>query len=219
MINLSDKRKNPDTTFNTNEFWVKSLTSPADEKVIAELRSKLIQGLKPALRKYVDRELDAFVEDIAQDSVLKILDKLQSFRGESAFTTWALKIAVREGLSELRRKKWNDISLHDLNYNSDENNAEIRSPVFSSSDPHPDQLTHEHMVLEQVMEIIDHQLSEKQKTAVHALLVQGMSSTVVAERMGLSRNALYKLIFDGRMSIKKKLEEAGIDVSEILQDG
>lgn len=205
--------------FHTNKDWVEALSGYAEPDALQNLTSFITGGIVVSLSKYVDRELEQFAKDIAQDSILKILDKLHTFRGESAFTTWALKIAVREGLSELRRKKWKDISLNDLNYNSDEDNAEIRSPVFSSNEPQPDQITHEQMMLDRVMDIIDHQLSEKQKTAIHALLVQGMSSTVVAEKMGLSRNALYKLIFDGRMSIKKKLAESGIDISEILQDG
>lgn len=205
--------------FHTNKDWIEALSGYAEPDALQNLTSFITGGIVVSLSKYVDRELEQFAKDIAQDSILKILDKLHTFRGESAFTTWALKIAVREGLSELRRKKWKDISLNDLNYNSDEDNAEIRSPVFSSNEPQPDQITHEQMMLDRVMDIIDHQLSEKQKTAIHALLVQGMSSTVVAEKMGLSRNALYKLIFDGRMSIKKKLAESGIDISEILQDG
>lgn len=205
--------------FHTNKDWVEALSGDAEPKALQDLTSFLTGGLVVSLNKYVDRELEQFAKDIAQDSIIKILDKLHTFRGESAFTTWALKIAVREGLSELRRKKWKDISLNDLKYNSDDDNSEIRSPVFSSGEPLPDQTTHEQMVLAKVMDIIDHQLSEKQKTAIHALLVHGMSSTVVAEKMGLSRNALYKLIFDGRVSIKKKLEESGIDISEILQYG
>lgn len=205
--------------FHTNKDWIEALSGDAEPVALQALTSLLTRGLVVSLSKYVDRELEEFAKDIAQDSVIKIMYKLHTFRGESAFTTWALKIAVREGLSELRRKRWKDISLNDLNINSDDENTEIRSPVFSSDEPQPDQTTHEQMILNRVMDIIDHQLSEKQKTAIHALLVQGMSSTVVAEKMGLSRNALYKLIFDGRMSIKKKLEESGIDVSEILQDG
>ncbi|MDZ7690262.1 MAG: hypothetical protein U5K69_03735 [Balneolaceae bacterium] len=36
---------------------------------LQNLANTLIQGLKPALSKYVDRELDQFVEDVAQDAL------------------------------------------------------------------------------------------------------------------------------------------------------
>ncbi len=56
----------------------------------------------------------AAIEDFAQDALVKILGNLDSFRGESHFTTWAQKIAVRAAFTELRRKEWCDVSLQDL---------------------------------------------------------------------------------------------------------
>jgi len=105
MINWFKRRKQKDKSYRTNEEWVESLSNSPDEDAVSDLRRFLIRGLKPALYKYVDRELDQFVEDVAQDALLKILDKIDTFRGESKFISWAMKIAVREGLSELRRKK------------------------------------------------------------------------------------------------------------------
>ncbi|MDH4136346.1 MAG: hypothetical protein OEW09_06480, partial [Anaerolineae bacterium] len=45
---------------------------------------------------------------------VKILDGLDSFRGESRFTTWAQKIAVRVAFTELRRHRWRDVSLDEM---------------------------------------------------------------------------------------------------------
>lgn len=66
----------------TNEEWVELLSEPPNEQAVQELRNYLVRGLKPALSKYVDRELDQFVEDVAQDALLKVLDNIHSFRGE-----------------------------------------------------------------------------------------------------------------------------------------
>ena len=41
----------------------------------------------------------ADLEDFVQDALLKILAALDTFRGESLFTTWAQNIAVRVGLT------------------------------------------------------------------------------------------------------------------------
>ena len=193
MLKWFKKNKKKESLPRSNNEWVKSLTSPTDERAVAELRDIIIRSLKPALYKYIDRELDQFVEDTAQDALLKILDKVHTFRGESKFTTWAMKIAVREGLSELRRKKWKEISIQDLMSVSDDNSSELNTMEFSANDPDPEQLANQNIVLDKVMEIIEHELSDKQKMAIQALMVYNISVTVVANQMGISRNALYNL--------------------------
>ena len=67
------------------------------------------------LRKVLGRHGgEAFAEDVAQEALLRILDSPQSFAGRSRFTTWAMAIAVRVGISELRRKRFQDVSLEQV---------------------------------------------------------------------------------------------------------
>jgi RNA polymerase sigma-70 factor (ECF subfamily) len=42
-------------------------------------------------------------EDVAQDTVIKVYQNLDKFRGESQFRTWVLSIARNEGLGRLRK--------------------------------------------------------------------------------------------------------------------
>lgn len=202
----------------TKRDWVKQLRVPADENAIADLRAILIRGLKPALYKYIDREPEAFIEDVAQDALIKILDKIETFRGESQFTTWAMKIAVNEGLSELRKKKWKDLSLNDLTGPSQDHGSDQTSeyPV-ASGDPGPERETDERLILQKVLSIIEHELSPKQKQAMTALMVHEIPITIVAEQMGINRNALYKLVHDARLNLKRKMVSSGVNPDEILQ--
>lgn len=188
-----------------------------DEQAVEQLRNRLVQGLKPALGKYVDRELDQFVEDVAQDALVKILDNIESFRGESKLITWAMKIAVREGLTELRRKRYDNLSIEDFKH-SDHEEGELSSTTFASELPNPDQASHEQMVLQKVLKIIEEDLTDKQKTAINALMVEGLSVSVVAEKMNTNRNALYKLVYDARKKIKNQLESEGIDPEKLLEE-
>ncbi|MFW6157457.1 MAG: RNA polymerase sigma factor [Balneolaceae bacterium] len=210
------RRKGPES-YQSNDEWVEGLRKPVNEKAVEQLRVVLIRGLKPALQKYVDRELHQFVEDVAQDALLKILDNVESFRGESKFTTWALKIAVREGLSELRRKRYQNISINDLKDPGNEE-GEIRSELFAGSDPSPEQSVHENLMVAKVMELIEQELTDKQRLAIKALMVHGIPINVVAEKMGTNRNALYKLVHDARMKMKNRLEAEGINFDEMLNN-
>jgi RNA polymerase sigma-70 factor (ECF subfamily) len=216
MLNWFKRRGKEERSYESNEDWIEGLEPPPEDGAIKALRNFLIRGLKPALAKYVDHELDQFVEDIAQDSLLKILDNIHSFRGESKFTTWAMKIAVREGLTELRRKRYDDISLEDLK--PKDNDSEIRSLSVADSRPAPDRSAYESQLMEKMMAIIDQELTDKQKKAIQAVMVEGLPITVVAELMGTNRNALYKVIHDARLKLKNRFEVDGIDPDEMLKD-
>lgn len=218
MINWFKRRSKNEDSYETNEEWIQALSDPVDETAVEQLRKKLIQGLKPALQKYVDRELKQFVEDVAQDALLKILDNIDTFRGDSKLITWAMKIAVREGLTELRRKKYDDSYIEDFKHPSDEGRDELTSLTFATDLPDPDEATHEQLVLQKVLDIINNDLTAKQRKAIKALMIQGLSVTVVAEQMDTNRNALYKLVHDARLKIKNKLELEGIDPEQIFNE-
>ena len=103
----------------TNEQWLTDLqTSGAiRDDALADLREIIIAGLPYALSKWLstgDPKFEALIEEAAQDTLLRVLDKLDTFEGRSQFTTWVHKIAVRMALTELRRRKWRDVSLEGL---------------------------------------------------------------------------------------------------------
>lgn len=215
MFNWFKKRSQSSSSYQTNEEWIAAIKPPPEDAAIQQLRKHLVKGLKASLYKYVDRDLDDFVEDIAQDSVMKILDKYDTFRGDSKFTTWAMKVAVREGYSELRKKRYKDISLEQYSsYDPEEKSAvEIEHDQAG-----PDQMTHESMLVQKVMKIMEEELTEKQQKVLQLLMIDQIPMTVVSEMMDSNRNAIYKLVHDARLKLKNRLEVEGIDTEEILRE-
>jgi len=94
----------------TNQQWLEALRGPGRDEALVDLQAILMRGLRYALPDHSGIS-EAALEDFVQDSMLKILASLDSFRGESRFTTWAQKIAVHVALTELRRHRWRDVSL------------------------------------------------------------------------------------------------------------
>jgi RNA polymerase sigma-70 factor (ECF subfamily) len=215
MLDWFKRRDRKNRSYSTNEEWINALTPPPDEQAIGQLRIYLLKGLKSVLYKNIDRDLDQFCEDITQDALLKVLDNVDTFRGESKFTTWAMKIAVREGYSELRRKRYNDISLEQYSsYDPDEKDAvEIEHEQAG-----PDQITHESILVQKVMKIMEEQLTDKQKEVLQHLMIDQIPMTVVADMMDTNRNAIYKLVHDARLKLRKSLVAEGIDPEEILDE-
>lgn len=198
----------------TNEGWLAELRSSNPEQAVADLRAILVRGLTFALANRVKQDLESQVEDFAQDALIRILDNLDSFRGESRFTTWAQKIAVRVAYSELRRLRWKDVSLQDLV--SPNSQGDYTPAILADLSTNPEISTSQNMLVDQVLRIIQEELTEKQRTAINAILVGGMPLEEVAQRMDSNRNALYKLIHDARKRIKRRLQAEKLTPEEIL---
>ena len=194
----------------TNEQWLKELRGPNPDVALADLYDLLVRGLGAALGGY-GSGVEANFGDFAQEALIKITVNLDSFRGESRFTTWAQKIAVNVALTELKRKRWRDVSLQEL---LARRGAADREPAESR--PTAEQLALQNAVLRELRRVIDEELTERQREAIVAVLLEGMPISEVARRMGTTQNALYKLVHDARKKVKRQMEAAGLSAEEVL---
>jgi len=194
----------------TNEQWLADLRGPNPNEALADLYELLVRGLRAALGSY-GTGVDANVEDFAQEALIKITGNLDSFRGESRFTTWAQKIAMNVALTELKRRRWRDVSLQDLFARRE---AADRGPADTQLTP--EQLAFQNMVLGELRRIVEEELTDRQREAVVAVVLEGMPISEVAARMGTNQNALYKLLHDARRMLKRRMEAAGLSPHEVL---
>ncbi len=201
-------------TERTNQEWWEALQGEPADAVLAELQVILLRGLRYALE---DRNnvTAADLEDFAQDALIKVLRHLNTFRGESRFITWAQKIAIHTALTEMRRRRWQDVSLQDL-LAPFENTDYVPDQLLGDPGPGPEQATVQRAMLATVQRIIAEELTEKQRLALTAVMVGGMNFEEVAVRLGTNRNALYKLIHDGRRRLQARLRREGLTPEEIL---
>jgi RNA polymerase sigma-70 factor (ECF subfamily) len=200
----------------TNEEWVNALSEPVSEDALTDLRKILVRGLMAALAGRIHNELEANVEDFVQEALLKIIKSVDTFRGESRFTTWAQKVAVHVAFTELRRRRWKDISLQNIIENSE--GDEYTPAILKDPGATPELEVTQHSVMELVEDLIHSELTEKQRTALLAALQTGIPMGELAERLGTNRNALYKLIHDARQRLQKRLVEiSGISPQEVLE--
>ncbi len=176
------------------------------DRAIESLRKYLVRGLSRSLAHRYGGRVD--VEDVAQVALLKILDSLDSFEGRSKFETWAMSVAIRIGISELRRKYYRTVSLGAL--------AKDRMQ-FDLPDKKTEGDTHQEeqrSIITLLQRLIEDTLSDRQRMAIRGTLA-GLSVEVIAERLDSNRNAVYKLVHDARLRLKHGFEEAGITTAEI----
>lgn len=198
----------------TNEEWLSDLRGDNQDQAIGDLTRVLKRGLIYALSSRIQTDLEAQVDDFVQDAVLRILDKIDTFRGESKFTTWAQKVAVRVAFTEMRRQRWKDISIEDL---MPEDSGDFTPLILSDPSPDPEKRTSQTLMLEMVDEMLKTDLTERQRTALMAIMHGGMPLEEVARRMDTNRNALYKLLHDARKQMRSRLVEKGLTPQEVLE--
>ncbi len=198
----------------TNSEWIAALSGPDPGEAIDDLRVTLVRGLRFALSSRMRGDLDMLVEDFVQDALVRILDKINTFRGESRFTTWAQKITVRVAFSELRRQRWKDISLQDLMPAEDA--SDFTPAVLSDPGPTPEQRAAQQSMMDMVMRLINEELTERQREVIMAVMIGGMPLEEVARRMGTNRNALYKVIHDARKRLQERLSSEGLTPDDVL---
>lgn len=187
-----------------NNEWIAALQAdgPLREAALSDLRGMLLIGLKTALKSRSDI-VDSLLDDFVQDSLVRILRSLDQFQNRSRFVTWATAIAIRVALTELRKRRWRDVSLETL----------VADTGFepSAAETSPDRESQP--TIEAMYRIIGSDLTEKQRTVLLAE-IKGMAQEEIARQMGSSRNALYKLSHDARQRLKQGLEKAGFTAQE-----
>ena len=192
-----------------DDDWTSDLASDdaqLRDDAVGDLRDMLLRGLSTSLSSY-GRVDDAFLEDVVQEAAIKILAKLSGFQGRSKFRTWAVTIAVRTAVSKMRKRDWRNVSLESV-----ASNAEFELAVDTSETV--EQSNSRLELLQQLKELIDRELTERQWTALTAELA-GMPLPEIAERLGTNTNSLYKLLHDARKKLRRGLEAAGVTIDDV----
>jgi len=144
--------------------------------------------------------LDDVATQSADDALVAVLAKLDRFRGESRFTTWAYKFALLEASVNLRRLAWQgkEIPLEPAQW-----------PRFTDAGASPEVQAERSDLLERVAQAIEAELTPHQREVLVALALNEVPIDVLAERLGTTRGALYKTLHDARRKLRRRLEATG----------
>lgn len=201
----------------TNAEWLHDLRSPepARAKALEELRGYLVRAAviylgrrRGELAGLERAELLQLAEDLAQEALLDILNKLDSFLGKSRFTTWAYKFVLNAAAEELRRRRWRNISLDTLP--SPEDLSPLAEFLPSEKAPDPEKALQREQVWETLRRIVAEDLTKRQRTALIRLLIHDAPVEEVALQLETTPNNVYKILHDARKRLKRRLLDEGI---------
>lgn len=194
----------------SNAAWIEELRGHRPGSAAA------VQELEAYLRRVLGRMLHGRLSDdeqaeLVQESLVRIVRSLASFRGDSAFATWATGIATRTAFTALRQRRAREAHYEPF----DTVQADARL-LASSHAPTPSAALSHSQLIQALEHAIATRLTERQRIAILAEL-RGLPTVEIARELNINQNALYKLTHDARKKLRQALLEAGFD-AESLHD-
>jgi RNA polymerase sigma-70 factor, ECF subfamily len=187
--------------------WLRDLRGPGCEAAYERLHRLLLRVARGELRRRGPRagidgpELDDLAHQAAADALVAVRRKLPGFRGESRFTTWAYTFVVFEVSTKLGRHFWRaPRACLDAEGWS-------RLPDRFGLDPADENEWRE--LVGALREAVDEVLSDRQRRAFVAVILNGIPADALAERYGTTRNAIYKTLYDARGKLRARLVATG----------
>jgi RNA polymerase sigma-70 factor (ECF subfamily) len=182
------------------------------DNTVAELRDLLLLVARfecqrrRGLLRVGGPELEDIAQQAANDALVSIMAKLDEFRGESRFTTWAYKFVMFQVSTKIGRHFWRT------------GPATVDEPV----DPDriadrlataPDQRAEQRELLGALARAVEQDLTEHQRKVFVAIALDDVPVDALAAELGSNRNAVYKALFDARRKLRTSLAGAGYAVS------
>jgi RNA polymerase sigma-70 factor (ECF subfamily) len=186
--------------------WLRALRSSGAEReqAVASLHALLVKAARFELirrRSMLDGASET-IEDLAVQSannaLIAVLRKLDSYRFESRFTTWAYKFGILEAAVLARRRAWQEreIPVDPQAWNALGRQAADLTDDLAARD-----------LFRGLTAAIKRELSPHQREVLTALVLAGVPIDVLAERLNTTRGALYKTLHDARRKLRAALEE------------
>ena len=189
--------------------WVIALQSPGTERddAMARLHETLLRVARSELHRrhgqlnVAGPELDDLAHQAAADAMMAVMAKLDQFRGESKFTTWAFKFVMFEVSAKIGRHFWRrpPVALTAEDWD--------RLPDRFGFDPAA--ASERRDFVRAVHRAVQEDLTEHQRQVFVPLVLDGIPLDALAEKLGSSRNAIYKTMFDARRKLRASLVANG----------
>jgi RNA polymerase sigma-70 factor, ECF subfamily len=190
-------------------MWITALRGPAGarDQALSELHALLLRAARfelgrrrGQLHHLATSDLEDLAVQAADDALMAILAKLDSFRGTSRFTTWAYKFALLEAGVKARRRAWHgrEIVIDAQTW-----------PELPATGRSAQECVEDGELLAALRDAVQTSLTPHQREVFCALALNGIPIDVLSERLGTTRGALYKTLHDARRKLRSELDASG----------
>ena len=166
--------------------------------------------------KYQDRIFNVILKicsnrddaaELTQETFVKFIEKINTFKMQSAFYTWLFRIAVNLSLNFCRRRFKVKMHSMDTPVGSEAENArlQLRSFLVCDKELDPAVAAHNREVGEIIVSALG-RLEDKQRVAVVLRDIEGMAYSEIAESLEVEIGTVKSRISRGRESLREILK-------------
>lgn len=177
---------------------------PVRNFAIAELHQRLrreaafhIRQRVAGLPAFPRSDIDDLATQAADDALVSLLRKLEDYRGDSQFWTWARRFAQLEAPGSIRRRVG-----HDHVGISVDPERMLDTPAPGPSVP---ELAELHELVRITSELIARTLTPRQRCVMVALAIDGVPAHRLARELHTTPGAIYKTLHDARRKLRGQL--------------
>lgn len=194
----------------TSRAWLDALRSDGRrrDEAIRSLHALLVRQARfevgrrtASLSHPSGGDLDDLAVQAADDAVVSILAKLDQFRGESLFTTWARRFVEREAPDKIRRRLGRARELP-----SADGFEHARMWAADAESPHERYAANE--LARTLARAIADDLTPRQREVLTALTVDGVPTERLARRLNTTTGSLHKTLHVARRKLEACLAAA-----------
>lgn len=191
----------------------KDLPSLSDQEVVALARAGKESGYRELLRRY-ERPVFSLIyrmvrdraaaEDLAQETFIKVLNALESYRPEYKFSSWIFKIANNAAIDHLRRREVDTLSLDGSP--TARTAEEVEATALQATDRGPSPLADlESRELGSAIELAIGKLRPEYRACILLRHVEGRAYEEIAEALDLPLGTVKTYIHRARLELRDLL--------------
>lgn len=169
--------------------------SRAIELLVSRYESKIFRLARNITSNHED------AEEVIQDAFVKAFHSSATFRGDSRFYSWLVRIVVNEALMKIRRRRFKEVSI-DQAKGSDSEIIPIEPKDWG---PNPE----ERYSQEELRRILDSSITKlgpKYRIAFQLRHVEGLTTDETARALGLSTVAVKTRLARARLQLRNSLD-------------
>ena len=194
------------------EAWGKTEEFDSDANLVA----RSLEGDLPSFERLVSRYQNKIMgysarmlsdhdeaEDVAQEVFIKAYRSLESFRGESSFSTWLYRIATNLCIDRLRKKKRSPQQAYSLDepIDKDEDKGGREVPDYSAE---PTRAVEREELRLRVREMVA-EMPEKLRAVLVMCDMQGMAYEDIAKVLDVPIGTVKSRLFHARADLGRRL--------------
>lgn len=183
------------------------LAAQGNHKALAQLLERLEDRVYGVCYRMTHHPEDAL--DLAQQTMLKVIQNIGKFEGHASIGTWVYRIATNESISHLRKQKVRKAASLDQNVlsaQSDGRSASLGTTIIDHREQTPDQ----HVQKKEAKQILRKamtQLDEEHRAVLVLRDTQGLDYQQVAQVLDLPMGTVKSRLFRARLALREKILE------------